>query len=455
MIDAARIAAWLPQARWFAGKGAALARVAIRDEAIIPSTGISLTLLDAATADATDRYVAPLADDADAALDQRFAAWLVEAIRAGGAIAGRHGVFRGRPAAPVAPAPPGEAVRVSSLGNDASNTSLLVERAGGSLAVKLLRRCRPGVQPEVEVGEFFARHAPWAATPRFLGWLEYAPAAGDAIAVATVHEFAPGCTTAWDHLVPLVAGGGLSGPDREQILGVTAALGRTTAEMHRTLASRPDIAAFAPEEASAADRQAEAERMLGHATHVFSLAEARLPSLPPAVATATERLLARRDAITAALGRLPASEPWGALIRIHGDYHLGQVLVRPQGPDVLVIDFEGEPGRSLADRRRKTTAAKDVAGMCRSFDYLLRHAARVGSAAYDAAHLRMLEASYLEAYRGVAAGQPWWPAEPRAADALLAIYKLDKALYELAYELQNRPDWVEVPLAALLAEDRL
>ncbi|MFM8434029.1 MAG: phosphotransferase, partial [Planctomycetia bacterium] len=234
-------------------------------------------------------------------------------------------------------------------------------------------------------------------------------------------------------------------------LGITAALGRTTAKMHRSLASRPDLAAFAPEHASAADRQAEAERMLAHATHVFSLAEARLPSLPPAVATATGHLLARRDAIAAALGRLAAVEPWGALIRIHGDYHLGQVLVRPPGPELLVIDFEGEPGRSLADRRRKTTAAKDVAGMCRSFDYLLRHAARVGSMGYDAAHLRLLEASYLAAYRAVAAGQPWWPAEERAADALLSIYKLDKALYELAYELRNRPDWVEVPLGALMS----
>ena len=451
MIDASRIAAWLPQARWCAGKGTALSRVVIGDEAIIPGTGISLALVDAATADTTDRYVAPLADDADAALDPRFATWLVDVIQTGGVIAGRHGAFRGRPAAARPPAPRGDAVRVSPLGIDASNTSLLVETTGGALAVKLLRRCRPGIQPEVEVGEFFARHASWAATPRFLGWLEYAPAAGEAIAVATLHEFAPGCTTAWDHLVPLAAGGGLAGPARDQILGVMAALGRTTAEMHRALASRPDIAAFAPEEASAADRQAEADRMLAHATRVFSMAASRLPSLPPAVATATERLLARRDAIAATLGGLAAIDPWGAMIRVHGDYHLGQVLLRPHGPDVLVIDFEGEPGRSLADRRRKTTAAKDVAGMCRSFDYLLRHAARVGGPPYDAAHLRLLEASYLSAYRGVAAGQGWWPAEERAADALLTIYKLDKALYELAYELQNRPDWVEVPLGALLA----
>lgn len=451
MIDVAHIAAWLPQARWFAGKGVALSGVTIGDQASISGTNVCLAMLDVTTADATDRYVAPLANDTDAACDPGFAAWLVDAIQAGATLAGNQGLFRGHPAMPGAHLPSGAVTRVSPLGGDASNTSLRVEHAGGDRAVKLLRRCRPGIQPEVEVGEFFARHAHWAGTPRFLGWLEYAPSAGEAVAVATMHEFASGAVTAWDHLVPLVAGGGLTGPGRHDLLGVVAALGRTTAEMHRALSSRPDIAAFAPQEPSADDRQAEAGRMLHHATRVFALAATRLPSLPPAVAKATQRLLTGQDAIAATLGGLAAIDSWGALIRIHGDYHLGQVLLREPGPQPLVIDFEGEPGRSLADRRRKTTAVKDVAGMCRSFDYLLRHASRGGAMAYDAAHLRLLEASYLEAYHAVARGQKWWPADAAAADSLLAIYKLDKALYELAYELTNRPDWVEVPLGALIA----
>ena len=450
MIDVARITAWLPQSRWFAGKGAALSHVAIGDEAVVPGTEVCLAMLDVATADATDRYVAPLANDADAAFDAGFAAWLVDAIQGGATLAGHEGLFRGHPAMPGAHVRNGAVTRVSPLGGDASNTSLLVEDAGGARAVKLLRRCRPGIQPEVEVGEFFARHAHWAGTPRFLGWLEYAPAAGDSLAVATMHEFASGCVTAWDHLVPLVAGGGLTGPGRHEILNVVTALGRTTAEMHRALASRPDIAAFAPQAPSAADRQAEADRMLDHAAHVFALAATRLPSLPPAVAKATEGLLARQAAIAATLGGLAAIDPWGALIRIHGDYHLGQVLLREPGPQPLVIDFEGEPGRSLADRRRRMTALKDVAGMCRSFDYLLRHAARVGSGEYDAAHLHLLETCFLDAYRSLAAGHAWWPADAAAANAILAAYKLDKALYELAYELTNRPDWVEVPLGSLL-----
>jgi maltose alpha-D-glucosyltransferase/alpha-amylase len=136
------------------------------------------------------------------------------------------------------------------------------------------------------------------------------------------------------------------------------------------------------------------------------------------------------------------------MIRVHGDYHLGQLLVAEKG-SVLVIDFEGEPGRPLAERRGKTAAAKDVAGMCRSFDYLLRHVAKLTGRPYDTADLERLEACYLAAYREVAAGQPWWPADRETADALLAVFKLDKAIYELAYELNNRPDWIDVPLAAI------
>lgn len=450
MSDPARIARWLPQARWFAGKGAAPEGLAIADEARIPGTEASLALLDVTTAGARDRYVVPLRRGAEASLEPDFAGWLVDAILSGAALPGDHGLFRGHPIAPAAQeaTPASAPARVSALGGDASNTSLLVEHAGRAYAVKLVRRCRPGIQPEVEVGEFFTLHAPWKGTPRFFGWLEYA-ASGESIAVATLHEFAIGCTSAWDHLVPLVAGGGLARSGREAILELFATLGRTTAEMHRALASRPDIPAFAPEVATAAERRHESGRMLDHAAQVFSRAAARLEALPASVAAGVHHLLDRRDTISAALGRLAEIGSGDALIRIHGDYHLGQVLVRPPGPEALVIDFEGEPGRALADRRRKASALKDVAGMCRSFDYLLRQATRVGSGKYDPAHLLVLESRYLDAYRSVADGSSWWPAQATTSAALLDVYKLDKALYELAYELDNRPDWVEVPLAAL------
>jgi maltose alpha-D-glucosyltransferase/alpha-amylase len=200
---------------------------------------------------------------------------------------------------------------------------------------------------------------------------------------------------------------------------------------------------------TAADARLAATRMAEHAGHVFDLAAARLETLPPAVAERVRGLLDARAGLLrrfAPVTDLAISIP---RIRVHGDYHLGQVLLGEHDDDVFVIDFEGEPGRSLEERRAKTAAAKDVAGMCRSFDYLLRHAAKTAGTPYDAALLRRLEGSFLDAYRAGAAGGTWWPRDRPVADRLLAIFKLDKAIYELAYELANRPDWIDVPLAAL------
>ena len=451
MTTAATIAAWLPSVRWFAGKQDATADVTLYDSAGLPGTAVTLALVDSAAGGSRDRYVMPLVGSADAALSSDFAAWLAQTVFTEATLTADHGVVRGHciPSPGEPPFTPGTTA-VAALGGDASNTSLLVTRGQRQLAVKLFRRCRDGIQPEVEIGEVLSRDAAWRGTPRLLGWLDYAPTSGGSIVLATVHEFAAGCLSAWDHLGPLVSAGGLAGPRRGAILDVVAALGRVTAEMHQALGRRADLPAFAPIHPAAADAQAEASRMAEHATAVFARATSRLETLPTSVAADLRVVLGRRDEIVASLRRWAAIESDAMLIRVHGDYHLGQVLIREPGPEPLVIDFEGEPGRSLEERRRRTSVCKDIAGMCRSFDYLLRHAARSGSTPYRAADLELLEATFLDAYRAVARGQAWWPADATKADALLAVYKLDKAVYELAYELAHRPDWVEVPLAARL-----
>ena len=461
MTRASQIAAWLPHARWFADKGVALDGIVVYDAVSLPNTDTALALVDVHTATGDrSRYAAATdrSSGADAAATPAFAGWLVRTALAGGVAHGQQGSFIGHPTATLSP-PPGP-VTVTPLGGDASNTSLLVNIADQAYAVKLLRRCHLGIQPEVELGEFFAKQASWPSTPRLYGWLEYASSSGPSAstAIATVHAFAAGYTSGWDRLVALLGQGGLAGSARTTILNIVAALGRTTGEMHRALGSRPELPEFAPVSATPAERQAMAARMVEHARTVFALAAARLPRLPPAIG---ERLIAaidNRDRIIGQLQGLATLDVTARHIRVHGDYHLGQVLVDSLGhdtaPRVLVIDFEGEPGRSLAERRAKTTACKDVAGMCRSFDYLLRHVARTTADVYRAEDLRELEDCYLDAYRAIAIGQPWWPADPATADALLAIYKLDKAVYELAYELQNRPDWIAVPLAALASRER-
>ena len=452
MTLASLIAAWLPDARWFAAKGEPLAAVTVHDEAVLPGTDLALALVDVRSAAAVaSRYVVPIdhTTGQDAAATAECAGWLVRAVLGAESRPGRHGGFIGH-AVPGGTFTVAGRPAVTPLGGDASNTSLHVDFGGRAFAVKLLRRCRSGIQPEVEVGRFFAADAPFASTPPLRGWLEYATTDGaEPTAIATVHDFAPGCTSGWDRLVALVANGGITGPHRDAILGLVASLGRTTAQMHRALGSRSDIPAFAPVAATPADRRAAAAGMAAHARHVLALAADRLAAMPPATAARLAAAVANRDAIIARLEAIADLETSALAIRVHGDYHLGQVLVAGDDEEVFVIDFEGEPGRTLEERRAKTSVFKDVAGMCRSFDYLLRHVARTTGAAYRADDLRQLEECYLDAYRSIAAGQPWWPADPHTADRLLSIYKLDKAVYELAYELQNRPDWVEVPLAAI------
>ncbi len=471
---ASRLAQLLPAARWFADKAATIERTTVHERFTMAADGsVELMLADVrlAGSDASPRYVV-ISDAAgdDAAATLAAARSLVEMVLTGGSLTGRHGALVGHSiggrAGGAGAVAPTDSLTVLPIGGDASNTSFVVRSGSTAWIVKLIRRCRTGTQPEVELGEFFAAASPWSGTPRLCGWLEYVPAdspfAAASTALATVHEFAPGYTTGWDKLVGLLtdsqtAEDRLSCSHGDEVLEIVAAIGRATGQMHQALAARPDIPAFAPEAMTPASGQVTAMGMAAHAEQVFSLIESRRPHLEPSLSRRLAAVLHARSTLVSRFDSLPSLVPATTMIRVHGDYHLGQLLVvehdsqsrvAEQG-SVLVIDFEGEPGRPLAERRGKTAAAKDVAGMCRSFDYLLRHVAKLTGRPYASADLERLEACYLAAYREVAAGQPWWPADRETADALLAVFKLDKAIYELAYELNNRPDWIDVPLAAI------
>ena len=466
---AGTIAGLLATARWFGGKAVGVDRVRLHDRVPLPdSGGAELLLVDvhAAGRSAAERYVVVRrGPDGDARDDAAaLARWLAAAIEQPTTLPGRAGRFvvhatsgaasgaAGRDGHAWAAAPPDDGI--VPLGGDASNSSFLVPTAEAGLCVKVLRRCRAGIQPEVEVGEFLARESSWRETPRLRGWLEYVedrppPAAAVSTAVATVHDFTPGCTTAWDQLSRLLAAGGSGAVAIDPLLPIVARIGGATARMHGALASRPTVAAFAPRPAGAAARRSLAAAMAGHAIEVFARVEREGARQPAAVARRLRALLAARARLVGRFERLETIPATAPDIRVHGDYHLGQVLVGDADDRVLVIDFEGEPGRPLEERRAAWSAAKDVAGMCRSFDYLLRQAAKAGGPAYDAAAVARLEGCFLDAYRAAAAGGGWWPATDAEAAGLLEAFRLDKAIYELAYELDNRPDWIDVPLAAV------
>lgn len=449
---AEQVATWLSRARWFAGKGRRLDRVSIADVATLGQTGLLLAILEVTSGEERSRYAVPVhaMDGTDAAATPAFAGWLVDSIRQGAATPAPYGRLIGCSVDGGA-ALPVTAERsipeVVTLGGDASNTSLVARLPASAFAIKLIRRCEAGPQPEVEVGRFLTGVVGWPRTPALRGWLEYEPSDGSPRSViATLHDFLPGCQTAWDAFGKILAGDA-AGSLPQRCIQMAASLGRVTGEMHAALASRPDVPAFAPEPEHPADRHHAAESMASRVRRVLAHAAQASARFPPIVA-------ARLAAVATAANRIAsdclavAEVPGGQRIRVHGDYHLGQVLVRDDG-EIVVIDFEGEPARSLAERSAKTSPFKDVAGMCRSFDYLVRHASvMTGRPARDT-DLATLEDAFLAAYRQQAAGHAWWPADDALADRLLAAWKLDKVVYELAYEIDNRPDWVEVPLGAL------
>jgi maltose alpha-D-glucosyltransferase/alpha-amylase len=234
-------------------------------------------------------------------------------------------------------------------------------------------------------------------------------------------------------------------------------LGRCTAELHLALASSDRNAAFRPEPLSRQDLERFLEALRSSAQRTCELLRANLSRLPAEVIADAERLVQKENLLISRLQRIEFPVNPVSKIRIHGDYHLGQVLrVRN---DYVIIDFEGEPGRPLAERREKASPLKDVAGMLRSFSYAAQsalinytnrrsdqHGRLSGCARFWEAETAAL---FLKSYRERAEGAVFLPRDRADVEQLLDVYLLDKALYELRYEINNRPAWVHIPLAAL------
>jgi maltose alpha-D-glucosyltransferase/alpha-amylase len=248
-------------------------------------------------------------------------------------------------------------------------------------------------------------------------------------------------------------------------LSLGGVIGRRTGELHAAFATPTEDRDFAAEPITGSDvarwvddTGKEIER--GYA--ILSRAEA---GLPDAVRTDVAALAAAKEQIMARLEAVRAHGAAGLKTRVHGDYHLGQVLVAQD--DVMIIDFEGEPQRDLAARRRKSSALVDVAGMVRSFDYaawaaldrLQSRRGEVEPRVHDGALAWRdhATATFLDAYWEAAAAAAFLPAEPEARLALLDLFKIRKAFYEIGYEAANRPTWLSIPIRGLLdliASDR-
>jgi trehalose synthase-fused probable maltokinase len=514
-IEREHLPEFLARQRWFAGKARPIAAVRIADWGVL-TTGaepVFLLLADVRFGDGgVDRYFLPvalaagpraqhiLADRRDRvlavvqgagvlhdALETGAARHLLEALAAGREIRLRRGLVRALPASALAGSGAGElsALAPRRLSGEQSNTSIVF---GDRLILKLVRRVEPGPNPEHEVGYHLTERVGFTGVPRLAGALEYRDASGAATTLGVLQALVRHEAGGWDHAVAhvrrcydralsrgepapvlpprvslLQLGAEPVPPAAADAIGgyleMAARLGRRTAELHAALADARGDPAFEPEPLTPAAWRRLAASLRAHGEAALGALAGGLERVPPACAGRAAALLGRRGAIAACFDGLAGLETPMSAIRVHGDFHLGQVLVA--GGDVTILDFEGEPLKSIEERRSKQPALKDVAGMLRSFSYAA-HAAlferaqdRVEVAAaldpWARAWHTFVSAAFLRAYRTAAAGAPFAPADAGTFERLLDVLLLDKALYELLYELNNRPAWLRIPIWSILA----
>jgi maltokinase len=358
----------------------------------------------------------------DALADGAHGRELLHRMRGSADVAGEHGSIRFRRAENAA-AGFGGTVDVRPVGVEQSNSSVVF---GEALILKVFRRLEPGVNPELELLRFLSLRGFEHIAP-LAGWYEYAGRLVDAT-LGTLQEYLSDARDGW----------ALCLDDLEGFVQRARDLGVVTGRLHTCLGSEHGDPDFAPEEPSS-------ESLSLLTATVDEEIERMFVDLDPDDA-ALGPLSGRSQDVRERLQALSHIGTGGRLIRTHGDYHLGQTMLTDRG--WVILDFEGEPARSLPERRRKRSPLRDVAGMLRSFAYAAS-AMELGrgQAAPEDWEQRAREA-FLEGYlREVEPSL--LPAGQQATEKLLSIFELEKAVYELRYELNNRPDWVAIPVAGI------
>jgi maltose alpha-D-glucosyltransferase / alpha-amylase len=402
----------------------------------------------------------------DVASDQIFIALLLRNLRQSLTVeeAGLRLEFRPTSRLSTEPIKPPEHVR--AVETEQSNSTALVDN---EYVVKLYRKLESGINPELEVGRFLTEVAGFANTPALLGSVELGEGDNKS-AIAVVHAYVENQGDAWtvtsaylDRFVDeqrLLAASPHPGESEEQApyLRYMAQTGRRVAEMHLALAGHDELPDFAPEPTRPADVQQWIEEVNGRADRVYDALNQRRDAIKEADRPLVDQLLAQRATLGERLSALLPPGIDGLKIRHHGDFHLGQILIVKD--DIFIIDFEGEPRRPLHERRRKAPAARDVAGLIRSIDYsataALERALKTtpdeqGKLAAALGEWRdRSAATFLAAYHEIMTDARLWPADPQAAEQMLNFFLLEKAFYEIEYELAHRPEWLRVPLMGVL-----
>ena len=371
------------------------------------------------------------------------------------------------------------------LTGEQSNTSVIYDER---FILKFFRRIEEGINPELEIGVFLTEKANFTQVPQLVGHLEYRDSQGQPITQGILQSFVPNQGDAWRHILKglkgfyelarnhedepgdraaftIDANTNLQIPEfacaaLETDLSAAALLGKRTAELHLALASDRDDPAFAPEPFTMEFQNSFRESLRELTSATLNLLRTKQPQLSADLQAKADDTAKREKDIYKFFSTILNAPIHAVRTRIHGDYHLGQVLYT--GSDFVIIDFEGEPARPLADRRAKRSPLQDVAGMMRSFHYaaFAPLLGPLGNAAVSADELKRLApwaeawsswftAQFLSEYFKTSAGAAYLPSNRNEIDNLLKLHLLEKAIYELSYELNNRPTWVGIPLEGI------
>lgn len=419
-------------------------------------------------------------------MDTKFDAALLDTIARRRTLKADHGTVTGTPTRAFRGLRGTGELQPQVLKTEQSNTALVF---GELFFMKIFRRLERGINTDLEMMRFLNEETAFTGTPRLAGSLQYeADGGGEPATLAILESFVESSGDAWSYTLDtigrffesvlsdsgaaarlakatpveaLLAVAGKPSPDiAREAIGVYLAdaeiLGRRTAQMHLALASRDDIPAFAPEPITPHYQRSIYQHIRSQAVQTFQLLRRNAKGNP-----AAEQLLAREEELQQRIRRILDGRMTGLRIRTHGDYHLGQVL--HTGNDFVIIDFEGEPSKPLSERRIKRSALRDVAGMLRSFHYA-PHSVLLGQTQHavirdadrDAVEVgarfwyRWVSCAFLRAYLAESGSAAHLPRTREEVQVLLDAHVLEKALYEIAYELNNRPDWVGIPIRGVL-----
>jgi maltose alpha-D-glucosyltransferase/alpha-amylase len=494
LLEEEALPAYLARRRWFASKDQRIDAIRLATAEPISGAGFDLILteVEVGLSHRTESYLLPLAiaweDDLSDALPQQLALARVRRGRRVGFLTDAfatdalpiavlralalsavqplaNGEIRFLPTARLAEIAIPRKPEIRRLSAEQSNSSLII----GDLAVfKLVRRVFPGVHPEAEMGRYLTEQGFANTAPLFGEVTRYDPD-GTPHTLVLVQGFLRNQGDGWgwtlDYLSRVLNSAAVLDPETrtEDIADSLAgygnfagAIGRRLAELHAILAGPTDNPDFAPEEATATDAAGWADGVRAQLEGAFTAIDAVTQWPDEEMKAVAAAVRSRRATLDEAIGRLAKAAPGTLKTRTHGDFHLGQVLV--SSGDAYIIDFEGEPARPLGERRAKSSPLRDVAGLLRSFDYAVAVASSraegpaqtaPGKAAVLDQFAFEASAAFLAAYRAAHGESPrQWVAAVNEP-ALLDLFLLEKAAYEICYEAAHRPAWIGIPLHGL------